>query len=111
MKFLCIYKPAKKEGTSPTQQEIERLEKLLAEWGKEGGLLAADGCLPSSLGARVRQTNGKVSVTDGPFTESRELVGSFAIVSHQNQRRGDRADQDFPKPRGRWRIGNTASLR
>jgi hypothetical protein len=80
MKFLCIYKPAKKEGTPPTQQEIERMEKLLAEWGKEGVLLAAEGCLPSALGARLRQTNGKVTVTDGPFTESKELVGGFAII-------------------------------
>jgi hypothetical protein len=80
MKFLCIYKPAKKEGTPPTQQEIERMGKLIEEWMKEGVLLATEGCLPSSLGARVRQTNGKVSVTDGPFTESKELVGGFALI-------------------------------
>ena len=80
MKFLCIYKPAKKEGTPPTQQEIERMGKLIEEWMKEGVLLATEGCLPSSLGARVRQTNGKVSVTYGPFTESKELVGGFALI-------------------------------
>ena len=80
MKFLCIYKPAKKEGTPPTQQEIERMGKLIDDWMKEGVLLATEGCLPSSVGARVRQTNGKVSVTDGPFTESKELVGGFALI-------------------------------
>jgi hypothetical protein len=48
--------------------------------GKEGVLLAAEGCLPSALGARLRQTNGKVTVTDGPFTESKELVGGSAII-------------------------------
>jgi hypothetical protein len=80
MKFLCIYKPAKKEGTPPTQQEIERMGKLIDEWMKEGVLLATEGCLPSSLGARVRRTNGKVTVTDGPFTESKELVGGFALI-------------------------------
>lgn len=80
MKFLCIYKPAKKEGTPPTQQEIERMGKLIDDWMKEGVLLATEGCLPSSLGARVRQANGKVSVTDGPFTESKELVGGFALI-------------------------------
>jgi len=37
-----------------------------------GSLLAAEGCMPSATGARVRLSNGKVSVTDGPFTESKE---------------------------------------
>ena len=80
MKFLCIYKPAKKEGTPPTQQEMEQMEKLIEDWMKSGVLLATEGCLPSPLGARVRQSNGKVSVTDGPFTESKELVGGFALI-------------------------------
>jgi hypothetical protein len=80
MKFLCLYKPAKKEGTPPTQQEMERMGKLIEDWMKAGVLLATEGCLPSSLGARVRQSNGKVSITDGPFTESKEIVGGFALI-------------------------------
>jgi hypothetical protein len=47
---------------------------------KEGWLLATEGCLPSALGARVRQSDGKVSVIDGPFAETKELVGGFAIL-------------------------------
>jgi len=47
---------------------------------KAGQLLATEGCLPSALGARVRHTGGKVTVTDGPFTESKELVAGFAIL-------------------------------
>jgi hypothetical protein len=80
MKFLCLYKPAKKEGTPPTQQEMERMGKLIEDWMKAGVLLATEGCLPSSLGARVRQSNGKISITDGPFTESKEIVGGFALI-------------------------------
>ena len=38
------------------------------------------GCLPSAKGARVRRSNGKTIVTDGPFTESKELVAGFAIL-------------------------------
>ena len=37
-------------------------------------------CLPSRLGARVRSSNGKLSVTDGPFTESKELAAGFALL-------------------------------
>lgn len=80
MKFLCIYKPAKQEGTPPTQQEMEQMGKLIEEWTKSGVLLATEGCLPSALGARIRQSSGTVTVTDGPFTESKEIVGGFALI-------------------------------
>jgi hypothetical protein len=80
MKFLCIYKPAKKEGTPPTQQEMDQMGKLIEDWTKSGVLLATEGCLPSALGARVRQLDGKVTVKDGPFTESKEMVGGFALI-------------------------------
>jgi hypothetical protein len=54
--------------------------KLIEEGMKEGWLLATEGCLPTALGARVRQSGGKLSVTDGPFTEAKEMVGGFAIL-------------------------------
>jgi len=54
--------------------------KLIEEGMKAGWLLGTEGCLPSALGARVRRSAGKVTVTDGPFTESKELVGGFAIL-------------------------------
>ena len=47
---------------------------------RAGHLLAVEGCLPSAAGARVRRTNGSVTVTDGPFAESKEVVGGFAIL-------------------------------
>ena len=78
MKFLSIYKSAER-GVPPTQEEMARMGKLIEEGMKAGWLVATEGCLPSALGARVRSSNGKLSVTDGPFTESKELVGGFAI--------------------------------
>jgi hypothetical protein len=45
-----------------------------------GALVAAEGCLPSALGARIRQTNGNVVVTDGSFAEAKEVVGGPAIL-------------------------------
>jgi hypothetical protein len=47
---------------------------------KAGYLLGTEGCLPTALGARVRRADGNLSVTDGPFTESKEVVGGFAIL-------------------------------
>jgi hypothetical protein len=47
---------------------------------KSGELLATEGCLPTALGARVRLSGGTVTITDGPFSEAKEVVGGFAIL-------------------------------
>lgn len=79
MRFLSIYKTA--ERTSPpSQEEMAKMGKLIEEGMKAGWLIATEGCLPTALGARVRRSSGKLSVTDGPFTESKEVVGGFAIL-------------------------------
>lgn len=80
MKFLCIYKPSKAEGTPPTQKEMEEMGKLVEEQLTSGILLATEGCLPSAKGARIRLADGKFIVTDGPFTESKEVIGGFALI-------------------------------
>jgi hypothetical protein len=80
MKFLCVYKPSKPEGTRPTEQEMAEMGKLIEQAFKDGWLVATEGCLPSALGARVRNSGGKITVTDGPFTESKELIGGFAMI-------------------------------
>jgi len=80
MRFLCVYKPGKPEGTPPTEREIAEMGKLIEDMTKSGVLLATEGCLPSSLGARVRLSEGKFTVTDGPFAEAKELIGGFALI-------------------------------
>ena len=79
MKFLSIYKTAER-NTPPSQQEMSSMGQLIEEGFRVGWLVSTEGCLHSALGARVRLSNGKLSVTDGPFTESKELVGGFAIL-------------------------------
>ena len=84
MKFLSIYKSVEK-GLPPSQEEMDRMGKLIEEGMKNGSLLAVEGCLPSARGARVRLSDGTVTVTDGPFTESKEVIGGFAIL-HANSK-------------------------
>jgi hypothetical protein len=79
MRFLSIYKHVE-ASVPPTAAEMERMGALIEEGMKAGWLLGTEGCLPSALGARVRRSEGRVTVTDGPFTESKELVGGFAIL-------------------------------
>jgi hypothetical protein len=54
--------------------------KLIEDAMKAGWLITTEGCLPSGLGARVRRDGAKMTVTDGPFAESKELIGGFAIL-------------------------------
>ena len=79
MRFLSIYKTVE-TGVLPTPEEMARMGKLVEEGMKAGFLLAVEGCMPTATGARVRLANGKLTVTDGPFTESKEVVGGLALL-------------------------------
>ena len=79
MKFLSVYR-SKETGTPPSPAEMEKMGKLVEDGFKSGKLLATEGCLPTVFGARIRQDNGNVIVTDGPFSEAKEVIGGFAII-------------------------------
>lgn len=79
MRYLSIFKTPER-GVPPTEEEMGRMGGLIEEAMKAGWLIATEGCLPSALGARIRQTDGRVTVTDGPFSEAKEVVGGFAIL-------------------------------
>ncbi len=79
MRFLSVYKTVER-GAPPSQEEMTRMGKLIAEGMQAGYLLAVEGCMPSATGARVRLSAGKVAVTDGPFSESKEVIGGLAIL-------------------------------
>jgi hypothetical protein len=93
MKFLSVYKTPER-GVPPSQEEMDRMGKLIEEGMKAGYLLAVEGCLPSAMGARVRLANGKISVTDGPFTEAKEVIGGLAILQASSKQEAiERAKQ------------------
>src|SRR5215475_5303964 len=80
MKFLSIYR-SQERNTPPSPAEMERMGKLVEDGFKSGKLIATEGCMPTALGARMRIDNGAVTVTDGPFSEAKEVIGGFAIIS------------------------------
>jgi hypothetical protein len=84
MRFLSIYK-SKETGLPPTPEEMANMSKLIEDGMKAGYLLTVEGCLPSATGARVRLADGTVTVTDGPFTESKEVVGGLAILQARSK--------------------------
>lgn len=96
MKFLSIYKTAERNAP-PSQDEMVSMGKLIEEGMKAGWLVSTEGCLPSALGARVSISSGSFSVTDGPFTEAKELVGGFAILRANSKAEAIQLAKDFLK--------------
>jgi hypothetical protein len=75
--------PASKEteaGVMPTTELLTKMGQFNEEMVKAGVMLAGDGLQPTSKGARIKFTGSKPIVTDGPFTESKELVAGFWII-------------------------------
>jgi len=66
------------DGSTPTEQQYEEMEKFIAELSASGVLLAAGGLEPG--GVHVTSLDGEFTVTDGPFAEAKEVAGGFALV-------------------------------
>ena len=82
MRFMVIVKADKdsEAGVMPTEELIVAMGKYNEELEKAGVLLAGEGLLPSSKGARVRFSGQSRSVIDGPFAETKELVAGFWLI-------------------------------
>jgi len=83
MRFMVIVKGTEdtEKGVMPTQQELTEMGAYNEELVKAGVMLAGEGLLPSSKGARVRfEKDGSSTVVDGPFAETKELVAGFWIL-------------------------------
>ena len=84
MKFLSIYKTAE-NGVPPTAEFIARMNALIEEMTRAGTLIATEGCLPSVAGARVRRSGDRLTVTDGPFAEAKEVIAGFALLEAESK--------------------------
>jgi hypothetical protein len=98
MRFLSLFKPA--DSANPKPVDIEAMGKLIEEETKAGVLLANGGFLPNPKDVRVRKSNGKVTVTDGPFTEAKELIGGFAVLEAKSKEEAIEMAKRFLKVAG-----------
>jgi hypothetical protein len=82
MRFMMIVKANDKSeaGILPTEQELTDMGKYNEELVKAGVMLAGEGLHPSSKGARIHFSGDKRTVTDGPFTEAKELIAGFWLL-------------------------------
>jgi len=80
MRFLSMVRVNENSGVVPTEQLMTDMGKLIEEMTRKGVLVRTAGLRPTKEGVRLRQRGGKVSRVDGPFTETKEVVGGFAIL-------------------------------
>lgn len=81
MRFLSIftYEPT---GRPPTEAEMAAMGKLIEDAKREGWLLVTEGVGPGTRAVRVsRSRDGRITVTDGPFTEAKEVLGGYALLA------------------------------
>lgn len=82
MRFMMMIKGDNdyEAGRPPKPELLAAIGKLTADMVRAGVVLETGGLLPSSRGAKVRVSGGKLTATDGPFAETKELIGGYAIV-------------------------------
>lgn len=78
MRFMIMVKSTENAGPPPMAL-MDAIGKLGEEATRAGAMVEAGGLLPSAMGAKVRLSGGELVITDGPFTESKELIGGYAV--------------------------------
>lgn len=80
MRFLSLVRVTENTGQAPTERLMREMGTLMDEMIKTGKLISTAGLTPTAEGVRMRSRFGKMSATDGPFTETKEVVGGYAIL-------------------------------
>ena len=79
MRFLSMIRVDEKTGQKPSERLMNEMGKLMDEMIRAGTLITTAGLRPTAEGVRVRSRFGRLSKTEGPFTESKEVIGGYAI--------------------------------
>ena len=89
MQFLMLIKIANntdyEDGKGPPAELETAMGELIGKWSEAGAFLSAAGLKPTSQAARLRLTSGGVSISDGPFTEAKEVIGGFFLLEAQDK--------------------------
>jgi hypothetical protein len=84
MKFMMMVKHPE-NSTPPPKPLMDAMERISREAVEKGMMLISGGLAPTAQSKRVRLSGGKISVIDGPFTESKEIIGGFAILEYPSK--------------------------
>lgn len=86
MRFLSMIRVNENTGQVPSERLMQDMGRLIDEMTRNGTLVTTAGLRPTKEGVRVRWNRGKLSTTDGPFTESKEVIGGYAIVEAKSMK-------------------------
>ena len=79
MRFMSMLKSAENQGTPP-QALMDAMGPFIEQFLKDGTLIDTGGLAPTSMSTRVQLSGGRLTVLDGPFSETKEVVGGYAIM-------------------------------
>ncbi len=94
MKFMTMVKSVEASEPPPAAL-MQAIATMGEEAARSGVMVQMGGLLPSAMGARVRLAKGRLTVTDGPFTEAKEVLGGFAVYSVPSKAEAIRLSQQF----------------
>jgi len=80
MRFLSMIRIDETRGQAPSEQLMHDMGTLIDQMTREGSLIRTAGLRPTKEGVRVRLRKGKLSTVDGPFTETKEVIGGYAVL-------------------------------
>lgn len=102
MRFMIMVKATKdtEAGVMPEEKLIAEMAKYHEDLAKAGVLLDASGLQPSSKGMRIEYSKGKRTVTDGPFTETKELIAGYTTIQVRSRAEALEWAKRFPAPHG-----------
>ena len=96
MKYLAFIRHSESHREAgPPPALLEAMHKFVQKSLADGSLVDTGGLLPSKDGARIRLERGKITVTDGPFTESKEVIGGWAIIEAATKEEALRVATEF----------------
>ncbi len=96
MKYLCFIRHSEEYRESgPPAALMEAMGQFVQRSMKDGTLVDTGGLLPSREGARVRLAGGRITVTDGPFIDSKEIIGGWAILQAASKADALRVAKEF----------------
>jgi hypothetical protein len=105
MRFLSMIRINESSGQQPSEQLMADMGKLIAEMTAAGVLLDTAGLRPTAEGARMRLSHGKLKTTDGPFTETKEVIGGYAMLKADSMQEALELTSRFLKVHGdEWEI-------
>jgi hypothetical protein len=95
MRFLSMIRIKENTNQVPSEQLMSDMGKLIEELTRTGKLISTAGLQPTSEGVRVRLRRGKISMVDGPFVETKEVIGGYAMLEARSKEEAIELTQRF----------------